>query len=530
MIGGRYRPGRVIGRGGMGEVFLAEDTLLDREVAIKHIVETDEDHTTATQRLLREARSAARIHHPNVVAVHDLVVEGNDAYIVMEYVAAENLARVLRRGPIGPERAAHIGAQVADALAAAHRLGIVHRDVKPSNILLDGDDHAKLTDFGVARTAGDTGLTRTGHMIGSIAYMPPEIARGTTATPASDLFSLGATLFAAVEGHSPFAGNDDSSTSVAMLVRLVTETAPPATKAGPLTDVIARLLSPDPDSRPDAAEAAAELRSAPAARAVPSPDAPDQDEDTDDESGLDTVIRKPVAPSPASGEREVAAVAPAASPTDDLTVRRLPAPVAPTPALPEPVRGDPSPDPDNPETQDLKRPRRTRLVAAVIGAAALLGIGVVVAYPTVRDSQVAVKVADTTYTRAQVESIAQGLANHTLEVDDSAADFEETVVGILVESRIGKLVMADRKTMVSVQDRGSILDGNTTLAELIKDPATADFASDYIDTAACMSDSDFEAAFDEKATSTAVWVDPRYGVWDPASGHLVTPTPSASPS
>jgi hypothetical protein len=353
----------------MGEVFLAEDTVLGRDVAVKHILPGDEDPTVATQRLLREARSAARIHHPNVVTVHDLVLEGNDAYIVMEYVPAENLAQVLRRGPLDPRRVARIGAQVADALAAAHALGIIHRDVKPSNILLAPGDVAKLTDFGVARVVGDTGLTQTGHMIGSIAYMPPEIARGADPAPAADLYSLGATLFAAVEGHSPFAGRDDSSTSVAMLVRLVTETAPAAIHAGVLAPLIADLLNPDPTGRPAAAAAADALRAAltpstPSPTPVAGPPA-DSDPGLDEEALIETRIRVALPAAGAEGTDASAAVdaghtpaQPTAAPTppdedadtDDRTVRRPartanPVAAAPATVMPEPARLPTHPEP-----------------------------------------------------------------------------------------------------------------------------------------------------------------------------------------
>lgn len=261
MLGGRYQKLRTIGRGGMGEVFLAEDRVLGRQVAIKQLIQSPagEDRAVATERLLREARSAARIHHRNVVTVHDLLVDGEDAYIVMEYVPAENLAQLLRRGPMPVERMQWIGSQVADALGAAHRLGIVHRDVKPSNILIGSDGVAKLTDFGVARVAGDAGLTQAGHMIGSVAYMAPEVARGFEAGPAADIFSLGATLFTALEGHAPFANGDETSTSVAILVRLVTEKAPRASQAGPMADLIAQMLDADATLRPDAEEVSRQL-------------------------------------------------------------------------------------------------------------------------------------------------------------------------------------------------------------------------------------------------------------------------------
>ncbi len=332
MLGGRYRLGRVIGRGGMGEVFLAEDTVLGREVAVKHILAGEEDSVVATQRLLREARSAARIHHPHVVTVHDLVIEGTEAYIVMEYVPAENLAQVIRRGALAPERAARIGSQVASALAAAHALGIVHRDVKPSNILLSPGDNAKLTDFGVARVAGDTGLTKTGHLIGSVAYLPPEVARGSEAGPASDVYSLGATLFASVEGHAPFASHDESSTSVSMLVRLVTEAAPPAAHGGSIAGLIARMLAVEPGARPTALEVHDELSTV--AAALPTAvSQPETAEEPDEEAGVETVLR-PITPAPAAESAAALSDASTSAPSpesEESDTRIRPASVEPEP-------------------------------------------------------------------------------------------------------------------------------------------------------------------------------------------------------
>lgn len=262
LVGGRYRLVRSLGAGGMGEVFLADDTTLGRPVAIKKVrpAGPSDQSGLATRRLLGEARAAARIHHPNVVAVHDLLVDGDDTYIVMEYVPAENLEQQLRSGVLDPATVARIGEQVAQALAAAHRLGIVHRDVKPSNILVGEDGVAKLADFGVARGIEDTRLTQTGLVIGSVAFMPPEVAQGAEATAAADVYSLGATLFASLEGHPPFADKGSASTPVAILARLVTRPAPVAVNAGPLADLIAAMLDAAPELRPTARAVAETLR------------------------------------------------------------------------------------------------------------------------------------------------------------------------------------------------------------------------------------------------------------------------------
>ncbi|HQZ86827.1 MAG TPA: serine/threonine-protein kinase, partial [Actinomycetota bacterium] len=262
VIAGRYAVQVSLGRGGMGEVFLAQDQLLHRRVAVKEILSGRDSglDPVAVERLIREARLAASIQHPNVVAVHDLIVEENQTFIVMEYLEARSLAEMIRtQTRLDPILVARIGAQVAGALEAAHRAGIVHRDVKPSNILIDTDSNAKLADFGVARGAGDTNLTSTGMVIGSVAFMSPEVAKGDPATPAADIFSLGCTLYAAVEGHAPFTDTSDPTNSMRILVRLISETAPPASHAGPISDLLARMLDPNPKGRPSAGETQRQL-------------------------------------------------------------------------------------------------------------------------------------------------------------------------------------------------------------------------------------------------------------------------------
>lgn len=326
-IGARYELVRSLGRGGMGEVFLAHDGLLRRKVAIKRIRPGDAAEPVAVERLIREARSAAIVQHPNVVAVHDLLSEGGQTYVVMEYVDAPTLADLIRtEGRLSPDRVAHLGGQIADALAAAHRAGVVHRDVKPSNIMVDASGRAKLADFGVARSTGDSGLTGTGNMIGSIAYMAPEVARGTEAGPASDIYSLGATLFAAVEGHSPYAVAGEQSTSVRLLVRLVTESAPACAHGGPIGQLIDAMLSGDPAARPTAAEVQRTLAASapPAVTSVPEAK-PMESEPAEPESedSLVTRLRS------RSDERPAAEVLDTDA-EDDRT--RLRAPVTPTPA------------------------------------------------------------------------------------------------------------------------------------------------------------------------------------------------------
>ena len=262
VIAGRYAVQVSLGRGGMGEVFLAHDQLLQRRVAIKEIISGRESglDSVAVERLIREARLAAGIQHPHVVAVHDLIVEDNQTFIVMEYLDARSLAEMIRAQTcLDPITVATVGSQVAGALESAHRAGIIHRDVKPSNILIDAEGNAKLADFGVARGSADTSLTGTGMLIGSLAFMAPEVAKGEPVGPAADIFSLGCTLFAATEGRAPFTDAADPTNSLRTLVRLVSETAPPATHAGPLRPLLARMLDPDPKGRPSAGEVQRQL-------------------------------------------------------------------------------------------------------------------------------------------------------------------------------------------------------------------------------------------------------------------------------
>jgi YVTN family beta-propeller protein len=256
----------------MGEVWLAYDLELGRQVAIKRLRPggTGSAESTLVGRMIREARIAARLEHPNIIALYDIVYQDGQPYLVMQYVDGESLAdRLLRTGPLAPSDAGRIIAQIASALDAAHCAGIVHRDVKPANILIDASGRARLADFGIARGVEDAALTTTGQMLGTVAYMAPEVARTGVATAASDVWSLGATLFAAVDGHPPFAHPGVSNPTI-LIVRAATEPAPPPEHAGPLAELIVHMLSSDPDHRPTAAMAARALAS-PAANAANTP-------------------------------------------------------------------------------------------------------------------------------------------------------------------------------------------------------------------------------------------------------------------
>ncbi|TNY36961.1 serine/threonine-protein kinase [Thermomonospora catenispora] len=285
LIAGRYRLESVLGRGGMGTVWRARDEMLDRLVAVKEVRVRDELDEAARrqvrERTLREARATARLSHPGIVTVHDVVDVDDRPWIVMELIRARSLADLLEReGPLPPERAAEIGRQMVAALRHAHAVGILHRDIKPANVLITDEGRAVLTDFGIAQMEGDATLTQTGLVMGSPAYLPPERARAERATPASDLWSLGATLYAAVEGRPPY----DRPDMMAVLAALMTEDPPPPRNAGPLAPVIGGLLVRDPARRltaPQAEEMLAQVASggrpaqpSPAARAAGTPPAP----------------------------------------------------------------------------------------------------------------------------------------------------------------------------------------------------------------------------------------------------------------
>ncbi|MGW4964388.1 protein kinase domain-containing protein [Nonomuraea sp. NPDC004186] len=255
-VGNRYRLIEPLGEGGMGVVWRAYDELLDRTVAIKEVRYTgvgDAKRAELNSRTIREARAAGRLDHPSVIVIHDVVEEDGRPWIVMQLVRSRSLAEVVReRGPLTVGQVAVIGGRVLDALRAAHATGVLHRDVKPENVLLADDGRVVLTDFGIASLEAEAGLTATGGLVGTPAYMPPERLNGEPARPESDLWSLGATLYAAVEGEPPFK-RDSWAATVAAVLRDAPE--PPA-RAGALQPVIMGLLRRSPDERLPAAEAA----------------------------------------------------------------------------------------------------------------------------------------------------------------------------------------------------------------------------------------------------------------------------------
>ena len=265
VIAGRYNLQSPIGRGAMGVVWRARDQLLDREVAIKEVLISAligaDERRTAYQRTLREARTAARLSHRGVVTVYDVAEEDGRPWIVMELIPSQSLDQVLTvQGRLPVARVCAIGQQLLSALAAAHTAGVLHRDVKPSNVLIANskvgdtwEERAVLTDFGIAQFEGDPRLTQTGMVMGSPGFTAPERIRGGDATPASDLWSLGATIYAAVEGRGPFEQRGGAITTMSAIIN---EDAPVAPHAAQLAPLIAALLRRDPSTRPSAASAA----------------------------------------------------------------------------------------------------------------------------------------------------------------------------------------------------------------------------------------------------------------------------------
>ncbi|NEB80596.1 serine/threonine protein kinase, partial [Streptomyces sp. SID14478] len=256
LLAGRYRLGESIGRGGMGRVWRAHDEVLHRAVAVKELTAAqwvaEADRAVLLARTQTEARAAARINHPAVVTVHDVLEHDDRPWIVMELVEGPSLADAVKEhGRIVPVEAARIGLWTLRALRAAHAAGVLHRDVKPGNVLLARNGQVKLTDFGIAQVEGDSTITRTGEIVGSVDYLAPERVSGSEPGPASDLWALGATLYTAIEGISPFRRTSPIST-----MQAVVEEEPEVPEhAGELGPVISALLSKDPADRPSAEEA-----------------------------------------------------------------------------------------------------------------------------------------------------------------------------------------------------------------------------------------------------------------------------------
>ncbi|HEX4977159.1 MAG TPA: serine/threonine-protein kinase [Nocardioides sp.] len=354
-IGGRYRIHRIIGRGGMGSVFLADDETLGREVAVKQVGLLPGETVPDSARAMREARSTAALSHRNVVTVYDVIEEDGSIWLVMEHVPSRSLAQILSdTGPLEPTEVARIGAQVAAGLAAAHAAGIVHRDVKPGNVLVRSDGVAKLSDFGIARPDGDPALTQTNLFVGTPTYLSPEAARGETPTPASDVWSLGATLYAAVEGRPPY---ESSSNHLAVLNRIIEQDPAPPTQAGVLAPVLSRMLDRDPGSRWSMADAAHALDRI-AAQGSPSTLAATRSEE-EERAARD---HRAAAAAAAGG---------AAAGAGAATANQHDTAAAPSPTHGSPTHGSPASGPTAPSPSE-DRDRTRRLGPVLVGLLALV--------------------------------------------------------------------------------------------------------------------------------------------------------------
>lgn len=359
LIAGRFLLADALGSGGMGTVWRAHDQLLGRKVALKEVQLPSNlaasEREEVRERVIREGRAAAKLSHACAVIVFDVIEEGDNIFLAMELVESPTLGQVVaQNGPLTPVQAAKTGLAVLGALEAAHAAGIVHRDVKPANIMMDGADRIKLADFGIASIKGDPRLTSTGMVIGSPSYMSPEQASGKDAGPASDLWSLGATLYFATEGVGPF----DRSGPMPTLLAITSDDAPPAEHAGPLTAAIGLLLSKDPGLRPSAAELRPVLEKVALGGGLPTAAA--------------TVMNAPL-PHDTLQEQKLpvraAVLVQGAEPARDVVGRTVPASAERT--LREPI----SPPPPSPSTSPAgKSANRWIIPAAMIALLLLLGV------------------------------------------------------------------------------------------------------------------------------------------------------------
>ena len=339
LVGGRYTLLEPLGQGGMGTVWRAVDELLKRPVAVKHVALpmglAGVERAAVRERVMREAQAAARLGHPASVTVFDVLEDDGNVYIVMELLEAETLADAVdANGPLSSDEAARLGLELVGALDAAHRQGVVHRDVKPSNVMLLASGAVKLTDFGIASVKDDPRLTSTGQVLGSPSYMAPEQALGHQSGPQADWWGLGATLYFAVEGRPPF----ERPGALPTLTAVVNEDPAPCERAGPMTSLLGRLLAKDPELRPGASELRDQLQVLAAGRPSST-------------STWEALVAEEVRPQPAD------TVVP--SPTATAVAPQLPpAPPPPEPdaAATRPERSTPPPPPPPPPGERRERP------------------------------------------------------------------------------------------------------------------------------------------------------------------------------
>ncbi|ASO22728.1 hypothetical protein FHR81_005206 [Actinoalloteichus hoggarensis] len=366
LVAGRYRLDRRIGSGAMGVVWQGTDDRLGRVVAIKQLLlqpglspaETEE----ARQRAMREGRIAARLQHQNAIAVYDVAEDDGQPCLIMEYLPSDSLATALtERGPLPPTEVARIGASVAGALAAAHAAGIVHRDIKPGNILLGHNGEVKITDFGISRATGDVTVTKTGMLAGTPAYLAPEVAKGYDPGFGADVFSLGATLYAAVEGEPPFGTHENT---LALLHLVAAGRINPPRQAGPLTALLMRLLRAEPIERPTMAQAREGMQAVAAGRPAPGPPMPAGPPRPT--AGHGAAAPKPAAgPTPTRLDARPVTDRPEQARTVSTAAQQPQAAQQPKPPEPRPARNDP---------EAGFRGRAVLLTAVAVVAAALIGV------------------------------------------------------------------------------------------------------------------------------------------------------------
>jgi eukaryotic-like serine/threonine-protein kinase len=361
LIANRYRLLQHVGSGGMGVVWEAWDERLERRVAVKQLRRQSGASTAeaelANKRAMREARLTARLQHQHAVSVFDMVEQEGQLWLIMQFIPSVTLAALLQEGgQLQTDEAAQVGAQVASALTAAPAVGIGHRDVKPGNILIAEDGTALISDFGIARALGDATLTTSGMVHGTPAYLAPEVARGSEADFASDVFSLGATLYSAMEGSPPF-GTDENS--IALLHRVASGQFPAPQRCGMLTPVILDMLSADPEVRPSMRAVADNLTRLAGSRSGAADEAITASAPSGEAAGttrdLSVVM---TGPSTGSGRE------PSSSETGLLRTPELDSPAASAPASPD---------------QGSAKPRRNRGIAAAVAIIAVLGIGILIA-------------------------------------------------------------------------------------------------------------------------------------------------------
>ena len=369
LIAGRYRLTGRIGSGAMGVVWQARDERLYRTVAIKQLLlqtgmSAAESHE-ARQRAMREGRIAARLQHPHAISVYDVVEVDGTPWLIMEYLPSKSLSAVLnQRGTLPPREAARVASQVASALDAAHAAGIVHRDIKPGNILLGDNGVVKITDFGISRATGDVTVTATGMLAGTPAYLAPEVAKGYDPGPPSDVFSLGSTIYATAEGEPPFGLNENT---LALLHAVAAGQVLPPRQAGPLTPLLMQMLATHPEDRPTMGQA----REALAAVAAGRPVAPLV------VGGSRTTMQMGNGARGATGQRGVAGT------TVALAQRAEPRSISGTttvePELSQPSRQTTIATPDELDERERSGPRKRAMILTAIGVVIVVVIGILVA-------------------------------------------------------------------------------------------------------------------------------------------------------